>query len=222
MNALANKLSEERRARLAAERLLELKQSELQAANRKLGRHAMQLTAEISQTRAEVETYRDENQRVKSDLSAAHQQIELVQRRLWHSIEVIQDGFAFFDGDGRLIGANQAYLNVFDGLEEVAPGVAYARILQLITEEGIVNIVGDHGRALLRPARLGVAALHEIPGDRLDRLGVDPCRHAPEQPRGLHELGGHGERRRLARQRRPGSHSDTGLGRNTGKGTPVD
>jgi len=153
MNALANKLSEERRARLAAERLLELKQSELQAANRKLGRHAMQLTAEISQTRAEVETYRDENQRVKSDLSAAHQQIELVQRRLWHSIEVIQDGFAFFDGDGRLIGANQAYLNVFDGLEEVAPGVAYARILQLITEEGIVNI-GDERPAAWRAAML--------------------------------------------------------------------
>ena len=65
-------------------------------------------------------------------------------------------------------------------------------------------LVGDHAAPLLRPARLGVAALHEVAGDRLDRLGVDPGGHAPEQPRGLHELGGHGERRRLARQRRPG------------------
>ncbi|NBR89974.1 MAG: response regulator [Rhodobacteraceae bacterium] len=149
MNALANKLAEERRARLAAERLLELKQSELQAANRKLGRHAMQLSEEISQTRAEVETVRDENLRVKSDLTAARQKIEVVERRLWHSIEVIQDGFAFFDGEGRLIGANKAYLDVFDGLEEVSHGVQYARILQLITEEGIVNI-GEEKPAVWR------------------------------------------------------------------------
>ncbi len=146
MNALAQKLSEERRARLAAERLLELKQAELQAANRKLGRHAQALTVEISQTRAQVETFRDENQRVKSDLTAAQQRIAVIERRLWHSIETIQDGFAFFDGDTQLIGANRAYLAVFDGLEEVGPGVSYARLLQLITEEGIVNI-GDHSAA---------------------------------------------------------------------------
>ena len=41
---LASKLAEERRARLAAERLLELKQAELHAANRKLGQHALAYT----------------------------------------------------------------------------------------------------------------------------------------------------------------------------------
>ena len=61
--SLANKLAEERRARLAAERLLELKQAELFAANRKLGQHARQLSEEIVETRAQVETYRDENHR---------------------------------------------------------------------------------------------------------------------------------------------------------------
>lgn len=153
MNALAQKLSEERRARLAAERLLELKQAELQAANRKLGRHAQALTVEISETRAQVETFRDENQRVKSDLTAAQHRIAVIERRLWHSIETIQDGFAFFDGDTRLIGANRAYLRVFDGLEEVAPGIPYARLLQLITEEGVVNI-GDQCPAAWRAAML--------------------------------------------------------------------
>ncbi|SMC54943.1 PAS domain-containing hybrid sensor histidine kinase/response regulator [Primorskyibacter flagellatus] len=140
--SFATKLSEERRARLAAERLLELKQAELFAANRKLGKHARALSNEITETRAEVLTVRTENQRVKSDLSVANQKIEIAERRLWQSIRTIQDGFAFFDADNMMIAANHAYLSVFDGLEEVRPGIFYPRILQLITEEGIVNI-GD-------------------------------------------------------------------------------
>ncbi|MAY87708.1 MAG: hybrid sensor histidine kinase/response regulator [Pseudooceanicola sp.] len=136
---LANMLSEERRARLAAERKLELKEAELSAANRKLGRHALALTREIGETRAEVATVRDENERVKSDLSVANQKIQVAERRLWHSIRTIQDGFAFFDADGLMIAANSAYIAAFDGLEEVAPGVSYPRILQLLTDEGLVD-----------------------------------------------------------------------------------
>lgn len=138
--SLANKLSEERRARLAAERLLELKQAELFAANRKLGNHAQQLSNEIVETRAEVAMVRGENQRVKTELGVAHEKIQIAERRLWHSIETIQDGFAFFDSDNRMIVANRAYLAVFEELEEVQPGITYPRILQLLTEEGIVNI----------------------------------------------------------------------------------
>ncbi|WP_299845398.1 response regulator [uncultured Roseovarius sp.] len=140
--SLANKLSEERRARLAAERLLEQKQAELQAANRKLGKHARALSDEIVETRAEVQNVLDENQRVKSDLTVANQKVEIAERRLWHSIETIQDGFAFFDSDSRMIAANNAWLGVFDGLEDVKPGVSYIEVLQFVTEEGIVNI-GD-------------------------------------------------------------------------------
>ncbi|UWQ28976.1 ATP-binding protein [Leisingera sp. M523] len=141
---LADKLAEERRARLAAERLLELKQAELSAANRKLGRHALALTKQIGQTQAEVATVRDENAKVKSDLDTAHEKVETAERRLWHSIQAFQDGFAFFDSDGSLIGANTAYLNIFDGLEEVSPGISYVRILQLLTDEGLIN-TGDLG-----------------------------------------------------------------------------
>ena len=65
---LAHRLAEERRARLAAERLLELKQAELFAANRKLGKHAAKLSNEIVETRAEVVSVRTENKKVKSDL----------------------------------------------------------------------------------------------------------------------------------------------------------
>ncbi|MGR3805941.1 response regulator [Marinibacterium profundimaris] len=140
--SLANKLAEERRARLAAERLLELKQAELSAANRKLGRHALALTKKIGLTQAEMTTVRDENERFRSDLSAANQKIELAERRLWHSIQSIRDGFAFFDADNIMIGANSAYLSIFDDMDEIAPGVAYTRILQVLTEEGIVD-TGD-------------------------------------------------------------------------------
>lgn len=137
--SLANKLAQERRSRLAAERLLELKQAELFAANQKLGQHARKLSNEIVETRAEVQTVRDENLKVKSDLSAAHKQIERVERRLWQSIETINDGFAFYSPDLKMIMANNAYLAAFDGLEEIKPGVSYVTVLQALTEEGIIN-----------------------------------------------------------------------------------
>ncbi len=138
--SLAEKLAQERRARLAAERLLQLKQAELSAANRKLGRHALALTRQIDETQAEVATVRNENEKVKSDLTVANAKVEIAERRLWHSIQTIPDGFAFFDGSNTLIGANAAYLSVFDGLEEVTPGITYARILEILTHEGIVDI----------------------------------------------------------------------------------
>ncbi|WP_370286327.1 response regulator [Pseudooceanicola nanhaiensis] len=136
---LAEKLSEERRARLAAERLLEQKQAELHAANRRLGRHAKQLSEEIVETRAEVQTVRDENLRFRSEITEANHKIAIAERRLWLSIQSIHDGFAFFDAEGRMIAANRAWLTVFDGLEEVAPGVSFVRMLQLATEEGIID-----------------------------------------------------------------------------------
>src|SRR6056297_3297791 len=140
--SLANKLAEERRARLAAERLLELKQAELFAANRKLGIHAQKPGNEIVETRAEVAMVRGENQRVKTELGVANEKIQIAERRLWHSIETIQDGFAFFDADSRMIAANHAWRAVFEDLEDVRPGISYVEILQLMTEEGIVDIGG--------------------------------------------------------------------------------
>ena len=127
-----NRLLEERRARLSAERLLEQKQAELFAANKKLGNHAQKLSEEIVEIR-------DENSRVRSDLERATLKAGIAERRLWDSIETIHDGFAVFDNDGKLIAANRSYTTVFDGLEEVNVGISYVRILQLLTEEGIVD-----------------------------------------------------------------------------------
>jgi signal transduction histidine kinase/DNA-binding response OmpR family regulator len=137
--SLANKLAEERRGRLAAQRLLELKQAELSAANRKLGKHAALLQGEIVETRAEVATVKTENERVRTELGQANQKVEIAERRLWHSVQTITDGFAFFDSENRMIAANSSYLTIFDKLEVIKPGVHYVTILQVLTEEGIVN-----------------------------------------------------------------------------------
>ncbi|MFK7876014.1 MAG: ATP-binding protein [Paracoccaceae bacterium] len=147
--SLADKLAVERRGRLAAERLLELKQAELFAANRKLGLQAKALSEEIVETRNNLEMARGENERVKSDLTVAHQKVQIAERRMWLTIKTIQDGFAFFDADDHLIAANRAYMSVYQGLDEVKPGIAYARMLQLLTDEGIVNI-GDKPAAQWR------------------------------------------------------------------------
>ncbi len=70
----------------------------------------------------------------------------IAQRRLWDSVETIEDGFAVFDTDNRLVAANSAYLSVFDGMECVAPGILYDDVARILVEEGIVDI-GDANRA---------------------------------------------------------------------------
>ncbi|ETA50807.1 response regulator [Ponticoccus alexandrii] len=140
---LADRLAEERRARLAAERLLDLKQQELFEANKRLGKHALQLSHEIRETRSEVATVRDENQRVKKELGQATHHLEIVTDQLWSAMETIRDGFAMFDEEGRLELANPAYLATFDGIEAVRPGVRYAQILEIMAEEGLVDLQGE-------------------------------------------------------------------------------
>lgn len=136
---LSQRLAAERRARLAAESLLEQKKGELLAANRKLGQHANALSAEIVETRKEVATAKGETTRVRSDLMMAEEKAGQAERRLWESIETVRDGFALFDADGRLVLANPAYTRTFDDLDEVKPGISYVRLLQLACEEGVVN-----------------------------------------------------------------------------------
>ncbi|WP_299421280.1 response regulator [uncultured Shimia sp.] len=135
--SLAQKLADERRARLAAERLLELKKRELYAANRKLGKHAAQLSNEIVETRAEYETVVNENKKVRHDLETAKERADQAERRLWHSIATIRDGFAFFDAQGKMIAANPAYLAIFEGADHVKPGISYQEIMEFAAHEGL-------------------------------------------------------------------------------------
>ncbi|WP_413849235.1 response regulator [Albidovulum sp.] len=139
--SLAEKLARERRARLAAERLLEQKKRELFAANAQLSRHARALSDQIVQQRHEAESLKGQNVQVMHDLERATSEAEVAQRRLWEAIETIEDGFAVFDADARLVSANQAYLGLF-GAARVRLGDSYYRALEALSG-GIADLEGE-------------------------------------------------------------------------------
>lgn len=146
---LVQQLVAEKRARLAAERLLEQTKSELYDANEKLSVHARTLSREIVSTqlglvtaRHEAAEFRARYDSARESLAHAESAITIAERRLWDSLETIRDGFAVFDPNDVLIAANRAYLAIFDGLEMVRPGIAMDELLLLLAEEGIVDTGG--------------------------------------------------------------------------------
>lgn len=139
---LEQQLAQERRARLAAEKLLGQKKRELTDANRKLAQHAQDLSAEIVETKTEAEMLRGQHVRVVSELEQVSNACAMAERRLWDSLETIRDGFAVFDATGRMVAANRAYLSIFEGLDAVKVGVRYSDVAQAIVEEGIVDLEG--------------------------------------------------------------------------------
>lgn len=165
--SIADRLAQERRARLGAERLLELKQAELFAANKKLNTHAKRLNAEIDETRARVAEVNNENQQVRSEnqqvrqenrvvrtkLGEANEKIELVEGQLWKALKSVRDGFAMFSADGQLELANPAFMTIFDGLDSVGIGSSYGHIAEMMVEEGIIDLQGEDGRSFLMRAK---------------------------------------------------------------------
>ncbi|MCC6306137.1 MAG: response regulator [Rhodobacteraceae bacterium] len=146
---ITERLARERRLRLAAERLLEQKSRELFAANQQLAIHARALSVQIVEQRqvvasalSEAEALKGQNSRVLSELEKAHAAAVMAERRLLDSLDTIQDGFAIFDAEGRLVTANGAFLALFAGTGEVAPGIAYPRLLAIAAERGIVELEG--------------------------------------------------------------------------------
>ena len=163
---IAERLSRERRARLAAERLLEQKSRELFAANEKLGLHARSLSDQIVVQRevtrsalSKAEVLEGENSRFVQDLDRAHTTAVMAERRLWDSINTINDGFAVYDSDLRLVAANRAYLMIIDGLK-IAPGMPFADLALAAAATGQVQMGG------LSP--------QEFTADLVARLDADP------------------------------------------------
>ena len=139
--SISEKLARERRARLAAERLLEQKKRELYAANTQLSRHARALSDQIVVQRQEAESLKGRTVQVLHDLERVTSQAELAERRLWEAIETIEDGFAVFDGEARLVSANQAYLALF-GAGGVRLGDSYFRVLEVLSQ-GIADLARE-------------------------------------------------------------------------------
>lgn len=139
-----DRLARERRARLAAERLLVQKQEELFAANRKLARQADRLSDQVIEQREENAELAGETSRARADLEVATEKAERAERRLWDSLDIIEDGFAIYDRAGRLVAANSAFLNIFESIVEVGPGASYDSILRIAVDEGLVDLEGMH------------------------------------------------------------------------------
>ena len=153
---LSQKLSQERRARLAAERLLQVKQAELFRANEKLAAHARLLSEEIVEKRQEVleaksaaEELKSENTEVRQHLAKAEEATVVAERRLWDALETINDGFAIYDESLTLVLANRAYLSPFEEYE-IGPGTPYGQILEIAAEEGLINLDGVDSKSWCR------------------------------------------------------------------------
>ena len=134
----AERLAQERRARMAAERHLEWKSRELAAANEKLALHARALSEQVVEerqsaraARSEADRLKGQNQRYLGDLDRAHTAAVMAERRLRTSIDIIRDGFAVFDADNRLLLANRAWMHPFaEGT--LVPGMAYRDLLAAV------------------------------------------------------------------------------------------
>ncbi len=150
---LTERLAKERRARLAAERLLDQKSRELFAANEKLALHARALSDQIVEQRqvvksalseteslkSETESLKGQNARFLHDLERAHTAAVMAERRLWDSINSIDDGFAVFDPALKLVAANAAFRAAFD-VDDLPPGTDYGAILHEAAENGLIDI----------------------------------------------------------------------------------
>lgn len=136
-------LLRERRARLAAERMLELKKAELVAANRQLSDHALTLSGEIITQRQVVDDLQGENSRVNESLEQANTKVVAIERLLWAALESIPDGFAMFGPDFRLIAANRPYLSAFDGVGGIQAGDSYQTIIDTLLDNGLVDLQGQ-------------------------------------------------------------------------------
>ena len=142
LERLNDRLSQERRARLAAERLLAQRSEELYAAHRDLSNHANNLSKQVIEARQVNAHLEGQTSQAKAAVEEATEKAMVAERRLWDSLRSLPDGYAIFDRDHRLVIANPAYLQPFYGLTEVAPGASYEAILRLATEEGIIDTEG--------------------------------------------------------------------------------
>ena len=154
--SLMDKLASERRARLAAERMLALKSRELFDANRKLAVQAKALTVKVAEQavdlkaeRGKAEEFRHTAHKAHESLRAADENlkaaetiISTTQERFGGAIEAVTDGIALFDDGDVLVAGNSAWFALFDDLSDISRGTTYTEVLTLGAEEGIFDLGG--------------------------------------------------------------------------------
>ncbi|ODU20003.1 MAG: hybrid sensor histidine kinase/response regulator [Sphingomonas sp. SCN 67-18] len=69
-------------------------------------------------------------------LAAAKETVDEAQRRLRDAIESINEGFAIFDGNDRLVLCNQTYLSLWPAIaDRIRPGVSFDEIAEMIVDD---------------------------------------------------------------------------------------
>lgn len=147
-----DKLTQERRARLIAERRLEhctREAAELRA-------HLDRALADLAQLQRRRPPKADPEQaaliegvqsRARAEMASAQALATRAERRLWDSINTIRDGFAVFNDRHELVIANQSYLRPFAGYPEVRPGISHERLAEILAFDGMVELDGLAPRA---------------------------------------------------------------------------
>jgi len=138
-----DRLARERRARLQAERLLAQRSEDLYQANQKLAEHAHALSHEVIAQREQNAALVGHSTKTQAALEQATEKADIAERRLWDSLTAVEDGFAIFDQDWRMVVANPAYLSAFEGIAEVGPGASYEAVLRIAVDEGIIDLQGE-------------------------------------------------------------------------------
>ena len=137
------RFARERRARLLAERLLAQRSDELQSANKKLSEHAYALSHTVIAQREENAALIGRSSRTQAALEVATEKAVIAERRLWDALSAVEDGFAIFDRDAKLVVGNPAWMGAFSGLMDVIPGASYQAILRIAVEEGLIDLQGE-------------------------------------------------------------------------------
>ena len=102
---------------------------------------AISLEGKVRERTADLERALGELASTNAELAQAKEAAESARRRLGDAIESINEGFAIFDSDDRLVLCNQTYLSLWPKLaDQIVPGVRFDEILGKIgTTSGMLG-----------------------------------------------------------------------------------
>lgn len=98
---------------------------------------AISLEGKVRERIADLEQALDALARSNAALGIAKETADDAQRRLRDAIESINEGFAIFDADDRLVLCNQTYLGLWPKIaDRIVPGISFSEITDMIGKDG--------------------------------------------------------------------------------------
>jgi signal transduction histidine kinase len=98
---------------------------------------AIALEGRVRDRTADLERALDQLATTNAALATAKEQADGAERRLRDAIDSINEGFAIFDADDRLILCNETYLGLWPkAAAAIVPGLTFGEIVRLISEAG--------------------------------------------------------------------------------------